>query len=178
MDVSVRDAVPEDAVGIAAVHTRTWQHAYAHIFPAEQLASIREDRRAEGWSRLLLERPEATHTLVAAGPQGVVGFAFLGTARDESEPLGELYAIYVLPEASGRGIGRALMAETVSRLRGDGYEEAILWVLEDNSRTRHFYEAAGWHADGGIKDESMLDTAVRELRYRIALGPSRLGASR
>ena len=173
MDVSVRDATPEDAPGIAAVHTRTWQHAYAHIFPAEQLASIREGRRAEGWTRHLRESPAASHTFVADGPDGVVGFASVGPAREESEPVGELYSIYVLPEASGRGVGRALMAEILSRLRGEDFDEAILWVLEDNPRTHRFYEANGWRADGAVKDETMLGTPVRELRYRISLRPSR-----
>lgn len=173
MDVSVRDATPEDAAGIAAVHARTWQHAYAHIFPAEQLASISEDRRAEWWTRHLREMPAASHTLVAAGPHDVVGFASLGPALDRSEPVGELYSIYVLPDASGHGVGRALMAETLSRLRGEGFDEAILWVLEDNPRTHGFYEANGWRADGGVKDETMLETPVRELRYRISLRPSR-----
>jgi ribosomal protein S18 acetylase RimI-like enzyme len=169
----VRDAVPEDAAGIAAVHTRTWQHAYAHIFPADQLASISEERRAEGWARWLTEGAAPSHILVVDGPGGVVGFAALGPARNEPESAGELFAIYVLPEEAGRGIGRALMAETVSRLAADGFENAILWVLEDNPRTRRFYEAAGWRADGGVKDETRLDTAVRELRYRIGLDASR-----
>ena len=153
------------------MHTRTWQQAYAHIFPAEQLAAIREDQRAEGWRGHITE--PSTHTLVADEPEGVAGFVSVGPALDEPEPLGELFAIYVLPEASGRGIGQALMAEALSRLRGDGYDEAILWVFEDNPRTRRFYESAGWQADGGVKDDTMLETAVRELRYRIRLRASR-----
>jgi ribosomal protein S18 acetylase RimI-like enzyme len=173
MDVSVRDAVPEDAFGIAAVQNRTWQHAYAHVFPAEQLASLRDDRRGEWWQRLLAEKPVGTHTVVVDGDDGVLGFASFGQALADPSPVGELYSIYVLPEASGRGIGRALMAEAVRRLREGGFAEAILWVLEDNSRTRRFYEAAGWRADGGVKDETLLDTAVREIRYRIALPASR-----
>ena len=111
------------------------------------------------------------HTLVAEVEGGMMGFANLGAARDEPEAeTGELFAIYVLPEASGGGVGRALMAETLARLRAEGFAEAILWVLEDNPRTRRFYELAGWRLDGGVKDEEWLGTVVRELRYRIALG--------
>ena len=71
----------------------------------------------------------------------------------------------------GRGIGHALMAETLSRLRADGFSEAILWVLEDNPRTHRFYELAGWRADGASKDEEWLDRTVREIRYRISFDP-------
>jgi GNAT superfamily N-acetyltransferase len=100
----------------------------------------------------------------------VVGFAHLGPARDEPlEDLGELYAIYVLPDAWGGGVGQALMAETLARLQAEGFDRAILWVLEDNPRTRRFYELAGWHADGGAKDETWLGTTIREVRYRIDL---------
>jgi ribosomal protein S18 acetylase RimI-like enzyme len=105
----------------------------------------------------------------------VVGFAHLGATLDEAgdrDQVGELYAIYVLPESSGRGVGQALMAETLRRLGEDGFAEAVLWVLEDNPRTRRFYESSGWHADGSVKDEEWLGTLVREVRYRISLEPA------
>jgi RimJ/RimL family protein N-acetyltransferase len=54
--------------------------------------------------------------------------------------------------------------------RAGGFEEAILWVLEENPRSRTFYELAGWSADGTVKDEEWLGTVVREVRYRIRLG--------
>ena len=50
---------------------------------------------------------------------------------------------------------------------------AIMWVLEDNPRTRLVYERAGWRLDGGVKEEEILATRVREVRYRIALDASR-----
>jgi GNAT superfamily N-acetyltransferase len=100
-----------------------------------------------------------------------LGFASLGRAT-EDESIGELYAIYVLPDAWGVGAGRALMAETRVRLGGSGFEQAILWVFEDNPRARVFYELAGWHVDGGVKDEEWLGTLAREIRYRIDLGGS------
>ena len=109
------------------------------------------------------------HTLVAESRGEVVGFANLGAGRGEPDGVGELFAIYVLQQAAGRGIGQALMAETIARLRTEGFSEAILWVLEDNPRTRRFYELCGWRADGGVKDEEWLGTKVREVRYRIPL---------
>jgi len=98
----------------------------------------------------------------------VVGFSSYGSAREEAG-IGELFTIYVLPETWGLGTGRALMRETRVRIRQHGFTEAVLWVLEDNPRTRRFYELAGWHADGGVMDGEWLGTVVRELRYRIDL---------
>jgi ribosomal protein S18 acetylase RimI-like enzyme len=169
--VRVRDATVDDAADVTRVRTRTWQSAYAHVFPADQLRSLAPDTGLEWWREAIASPAAQMHTLVAEADREVAGFAQLGRARDE-EGTGELYAIYVLPEYSGVGVGRALMAETLARLRAEGFAEAILWVIEDNPRTRRFYELAGWQLDGGVKDEEWLGTLVRELRYRIALGPS------
>ena len=171
MGSAVRDATPQDALGIARVQNRTWQAAYAHVLPPDGLASLDDDARAHWW-REWLDRPErVAHILVVDGADGVVGFASSGPGAAKPT-LGELYAIYVLPEASGSGIGQALMRETLARLRADGFREAILWVLEDNPRTRRFYEAGGWYADGGAREQTLLETSLRVVRYRIALEPS------
>src|SRR5712691_9325747 len=99
---------------------------------------------AEQPGRGVIESPAPNaHTLVADQGREVVGFASLGRVLDEeSEPehVGELYTIYVLPDAWGRGVGQALVTEVLRRLRGEGFGEAILWVIEDNTRTRRFSE--------------------------------------
>jgi GNAT superfamily N-acetyltransferase len=166
----VRDARREDAAAIARAHTRSWQVAYAHAFPAEALAGISVERRTEWWAEWLpASRPRAA-ILVAEVEGEVRGFASVGAAREEQDQeLGELYAIYVDPDHWGAGLGRALIAEAEARLRSAGFAEAILWVLEDNPRTRRFYEAAGWTHDGGSKRDTHLGTEVSEVRYRKRL---------
>jgi GNAT superfamily N-acetyltransferase len=154
------------------VRARSWQVAYAHAFPAEELERQR-DAAGEwvGWWETRIAAPAPHEQAIVAERAGeVLGFAHLGSAREEPvEDVGELYAIYVLPDAWSGGVGRALMDEVLARLRDERFPEAILWVLEDNPRTRRFYELAGWHADGGVKDEEWLGTAIREVRYRIDL---------
>jgi hypothetical protein len=61
------------------------------------------------------------------------------------------------------------MHETLTALRGRGYLEAILWVLDDNPRARRFYEREGWALDGERKVEPHLGVDVAEVRYRISL---------
>jgi ribosomal protein S18 acetylase RimI-like enzyme len=168
----VRSATVADASAISCVRTRTWQFAYAHIFPPERLDAAPDGQATEWVERSIRDPWPHMHTLVAERARRVVGFAGLGESREE-EGAGELYAIYVLPEESGAGIGQALMQETLRRMRGEGFDEAVLWVLENNPRTRRFYELAGWQPDGGTKDEELLDTMVREVRYRIGLAPVR-----
>jgi ribosomal protein S18 acetylase RimI-like enzyme len=164
----IRDARPEDAEAIATVHVRTWQGAYAHVFRPDALAALSVEARARNWQRTLGAPRPRQHVLVAEDDSGVRGFT-LGGVAEEDDKLGELYAIYVLPEAWGAGHGRALMAEALERLRREGFREAILWVLEDNPRTRRFYELGGWRLDSEPHEQTFLETPVSVVRYRIAL---------
>lgn len=162
----VRPAAVADAAAIAAVHTRTWQAAYEHVFGAERLAAIDVSRRVAGWER---ELARGETVLVVEEGGRVVAFVSIGASR-ELAGVGELYAIYALPEAWGTGAGAELMRAAIEAMRAQGYGEAVLWVLEDNPRARRFYEREGWAADGSRKEDEFLGTRVAEVRYRIRLG--------
>lgn len=158
---------------IARIRTLTWRSAYAHIFTHERLSSISEDETAEQWRQILAGARPPSRTLVAEVGGAIVGFASVGPSRSESQAReAELYAIYVLPEAQSHGVGRALMSEALDRLFADGFADAVLWVLEDNPRTRRFYELSSWRPDGSVKEEELLGTLVREVRYRITFEPT------
>lgn len=164
--MEVRRATPKDAAGIARVQERGWQAAYRHVFPAEEL-----DRggfiQAERWSERLVRPPEGWSTFVADHDDEVVGFTSVGPSRDESG-IGELYAIYVDPEAWSTGAGRALIERAETELARE-YEHAVLWVLEDNPRAHAFYEKAGWEPDGARKVEPRFGVSAAEVRYRKEL---------
>jgi GNAT superfamily N-acetyltransferase len=163
--VEIRRARPDDAAAVAEVHTRTWQAAYEHVFGAERLARIDEARRLSSWQRTLAGGDAPVWVAVDDGR--VVGFAMIGDSR-EDEREGELYAIYVVPEAWGTEAGRALMGVASDALR-KRYATAILWVLDDNPRARRFYEREGWAPDGAEKTDEFLGLRVREVRYRVTL---------
>jgi ribosomal protein S18 acetylase RimI-like enzyme len=165
----IRDARPEDAGAIAGVRRRGWQAGYAHVFPAEALAGMPVDGDREFWAgRLERNLPRAAVVVCELGGT-VAGFASVGPARGDAA--GELYAIYVDPENWGAGLGQALIAAAEARLAEAGFAEAILWVLDDNPRARRFYEAAGWEADGGTKQDTFFGVEVTEVRYRKRLHP-------
>jgi GNAT superfamily N-acetyltransferase len=158
----VRRAEPADARRVAEVHTRTWQTAYRHVFPPEVLDSLDVEERVRGW----LERIEADMAVwVAETGDGIAGFLAAGPSRTE-DGLGELYAIYVLPEAWGSGAGAALMSAFKDWLADEGYTTAMLWVLADNPRARRFYEREGWRVDGERVD-TIRGIDVPEALYRL-----------
>jgi GNAT superfamily N-acetyltransferase len=172
--MEVRPATVDDAQAIETVRIRGWQHAYRHVFPPERLDAMAIDWTR--WAARIADPPEKWTILVAGDP--VVGFAATGPTRDDdgSEPVGELYGIYVDPDAWGTGAGRALIAAAEDALARD-FGEATLWVLDDNPRARRFYELAGWAWDGTTKSDTFLDVEVVEVRYRrvLALGFGRAG---
>ena len=166
--MNVRKATAEDAAGIARVQERSWQAAYRHVFPAEEL-----DRggfiHADRWTDRLVQPPAGWSTYVVELDGEVVGFTSVGPSRDE-RGIGELYAIYVDPEQWSTGAGRALIEQAEATLQTE-YGEVTLWVLEDNPRARQFYERAGWSVDGGRKAEARWGVRAPEVRYRKRFTP-------
>ena len=157
----MRRARIEDAEAIARVHLRTWQSAYRHVFPPDQLDALPLEPRIAGWQRGL--QYDDAICFVAGDP--ILGFVFAERSADEPE-LGEVDAIYVDPSAWGTGVGRSLLASAEEDLCARGFDEAVLWVLEDNPRARRCYEAAGWTLDGGRKTWPQMGVDAPVVRYR------------
>lgn len=82
---------------------------------------------------------------VAENEEGkIVGFSSGGKERTGkySDYTGELYAIYILKEYQGNGLGKLLVTPIIEVLQQKKIYTMIVLVLEDNS-SRLFYEALG-----------------------------------
>ena len=137
-----------DVPDLARVHVRGWEVAYGHALQGDQwFGAPAIARRIEHWTRWLTPgTPEADEGGFRVGRDGdgtVVGLAASWPPRD-AEPVREreLSTLYVEAAWHGTGLARAL----VESLLGDA--PASLWVAEDNSRARRFYEKLGFRADG------------------------------
>lgn len=164
--VLVRPAVPADAPAVAEVHVAGWQVGYRGLVDDAHLDALSVADRTGTWSQRLAEGAE----VLVADDGRVRGFATVGPARDDdaAPTAGEVYALYVHPDAWGRGIGGALLSAALDRLAADGHEGCVLWALEANARARGFYEHRGWVADGSVKVEDHRGLLLREVRYRHA----------
>lgn len=173
--VHLRRARRSDARAVAEVHVRTWQHAYRDLLPANFLAGLTVDARERYWQAELDVMPEDRLPWLADAQGQVVGFASVGPSRDVDAPgtIGEVYALYVLPDCWDRGFGRDLLRHAERDLSAHGYDEATLWVLASNQRARRFYERAGWTLDGE-RTERIGGFETEEVRYRRVLEASRV----
>ena len=99
------------------------------------------------WSAALTTRRAGNYIYVVEGEAGeVIGFVAAGPEREErTGKVGEIFAIYLLEEHHGKGLGKQLFLEAAKRLKREGYQSMMLWVLADNP-TRGFYEAMGGSA--------------------------------
>ena len=169
MGMVIRDATVDDALAVADAHIRSWQAAYRGLLPPEFLDELGDhlEARTRWWSRLLTSDPD--DVLVAEEDGIVVGFARVAKCRDADHGLlhkvGEVQAIYLVESAWDKGLGRELMAAAEARLAARRLTSMCVWVLGANRRARRFYEAAGWHADGVEKTETIPEATLHEVRY-------------
>jgi GNAT superfamily N-acetyltransferase len=139
-----------------------------HFLPPDGLAGL--DTPAERWEQDIAA--EDAVALVAERDGEVVGFAVVRPTCDadgDPERTGELDTFYALPSVWGQGVGRTLMAQALDTLREEGFEEATLWTAEENHRSRHVYETAGWRLDGARRPKTFIGVQFDELRYRIGI---------
>ena len=147
---------------VGALHYRSRVAAYQGFLSSEALNFGSPEALGEWWTeRFRWERD--THDLtVATDGEAVIGFTYIGPSEDPG--VAELYAIHVDPAHIGAGVGRQLMINALESLATRG-DKAVLWVLEDNERARHFYEKGGWTADGITRDAPMGGEKTHQLRY-------------
>jgi ribosomal protein S18 acetylase RimI-like enzyme len=149
-NVIVRDAKLEDAETAATIHVKTWQVAYRGQIPDDYLDSLDVVSRTNRWKEKLSNPKPRTKNLIAEVNGKVVGFCDLGKSRDDdaTDDVGEVYAIYVDVDFMGKGVGTKIINKALLFLKEFGFKSATLWVLESNTRGRHFYEQNGWTMDG------------------------------
>jgi GNAT superfamily N-acetyltransferase len=141
----IRALTAADVDAVAAVHVRGTRAANAGIMPAAHLASL--DPAVFAARRRADLGGSGRQTVVAIRDDRIVGFAGFGADR-EDPGLGELYAIYVDPDAWGTDAGWRLFEAARHGLTGLGFAVMRLWVLAANRRARSFYERAGMTTDG------------------------------
>ena len=82
------------------------------------------------------------------GPElyGTVGLEREGRAKVRHRA--KVVGMYVVPEATGRGIGLQLLQALLERARAEGLESLVLTVTDGNEAARRLYERCGFRSFG------------------------------
>ena len=95
----------------------------------------------------------------------VVGFVGYGHHGPEDPDTGEVYALYVLPEYQGMGVGRQLLDAALDKL--SAFPHLCLWAVKGNERAIRFYEKNGFRLNGEEKFVSSISAGgVKMIKER------------
>ena len=162
--MQINDATAEDGPAIAALHKESSSTAYRDIVPSEAPRPTLTTLESE-WGDTIADA--LVSVLIARGDDGIAGVVVVRASPD-SDGSGELRRLYVEPGSWRHGIGGLLHDAAVQRPRERAFSRLSLWVLEENSRARHFYEARGWRLlEGQLLEWPTL--RITEVRYELEL---------
>ena len=145
----------DDVVSIAEFQTATWNEAYRELVPADYLARMTVEARAERWDTRI--RRVDRHVFLAEENGRLDGVISFGERSDDRPgPSLELMSLYVGADARGSGMGTELLRFAL------GDRSAVLWVFADNIRAIGFYRRHGFELDGNELPDN--DTGLRIVR--------------
>ena len=161
MPYTIRLMTEGDFPSRAAVHCQAWEETYRGLIPDAVLDGMMPEAIAAAVRALPMD------TLVAEGPEGIVGFAcFCPEARAFTgrRNTSEIAALYLLRSVQGQGLGRRLMAAVLTALP---HREVVLHVLEGNVRAIRFYEHMGFSPTGRTVRQEVAGGAMVELEMLL-----------
>lgn len=169
-DINIRLAKAADAYKIAEIHVISWQKIYRGHIPAVVLDSLSISKREQQWRALI---DNATSILLIEKNNKILGFASFCPSRDiDTNPTtcGEISAIYLNPTVWHQGLGKKLCNRALTELEKMGFNQVILWVLQENKLARKFYESIGFTNTKHTKKERYdKDVILNEVRYQKEL---------
>ena len=171
MKITIRKALPEDAYNYAMCHISCWQTAYKGIVSDEFLSDMRtkKEQQVEGYRKVLSEPGDCEYYCVLLEEE-MIGFYIINQSRDESQSfIGEIWAVYLVEEFRGKGLGKEILAFAVDELKRVSPKEIFLWVLEDNNRARRFYEKNNFVCDGTKRETTMWGGPLTLVKYVLGV---------
>lgn len=178
-DVSVRPALPDDAVRIGAIHATTMRLAVeaglrgspnpAGFDPAGFDAAAFAAR----WEVAIVTPPSPLHhVLTALDRATVVGFAAIAPVEDDvgaGLPEAEILALEVDPAHGRAGHGSRLLAACVDVLRRQSAGRVLTWAVQGDDARARFLSAAGFAPLGLRRTWLVGDGTVSQIAWHAAL---------
>lgn len=158
----IRPATLHDVEQMAVVHVQSWTDAYTGLLPEATIASMTIDVRRRMWTQRLSRSTDGVWVAELGGE--LVGLASIGPAEQPPQ-WGQLFNIYLVGSAWGRGLGSGLWDAAMAGFDDMGLTQRQLYVLDTNERARRFYEHKGWFHEGTVIMDDNFGAPIREVRY-------------
>jgi phosphinothricin acetyltransferase len=158
----IRDATEQDLPTIKAIYDREVETGIATFDTTPP--------PTEYWSAKLTSTEPGDHLIVAELDGTAVGYAYSARYRPRlAYARTKETSVYLAPDAAGRGLGRALYDDLLTRLRSDGMHVALGVIALPNEASEALHRAFGFERVGvlpevGNKFDRWIDTAFWALR--------------
>lgn len=138
-----RPATSADAEAVARLHADSWRRAYRGIYSDEFLDGDLVGERLGVW-RKRLEGPKPNQFVCLAETNGELAGFVCGFADDDQTWGSLVDNLHVQIDFRRTGIARELMRLAAEWFAANANASGVyLWVLEDNTGARRFYERIG-----------------------------------
>ena len=146
----LRPASLDDLDALVELSRRTFTDSFGHLYAAQDLAAFLDENRAPDTLAAGIADPAVSITLAEDG-EALLGYStvYFGEGFDErpdpqpSAPC-VLSQLYCLPQATGRGIGAAMIERALAEARARRCDAMQLSVWSENFGAQRFYARYGF----------------------------------
>lgn len=139
--IEILDATEFHLPIIRSIAYRTWPETFESILTPDQIMYMLEQMYSI--DSLKEQTQNKGHQFIVVK----MGLDYYGFSSIElnyaARPQTKIHKIYILPEAQGKGIGKALFVEITKRALQAGNQKLLLNVNRNNKAT-HFYQSLGF----------------------------------
>ncbi len=151
VSADIRRADILEAPALSALGAATFIETFGELYRPEDLQSFLKSAHAPSYYEEFMARPETATWLVEDDDGVILGYATAGPCAlpvaDMPARAGELKRIYVLKEAQGLGLGKALLETVLSWLEAR-FEPLYLGVFSENPKAQDLYRRYGFEKVG------------------------------
>ncbi|HEY2660603.1 MAG TPA: GNAT family N-acetyltransferase [Caulobacteraceae bacterium] len=126
--ITLRPATPADARRLTELGRETFAATFGHLYPPEDLAAFQAESHTPERYAEWAENPDFGLWIAERDSQAI-GYALVGPCHlphpEVTPECGELWRIYVRPEAQGSGLGARMMQTALDWLNKPG---RALWI--------------------------------------------------
>ena len=138
---------------LANIMISAWRSAFRGILPDETIRQYTQFEPCTAMFSQLLSSGVGTMYLAELGTQPMGLLYWL----PESETDVRIEALLTIPEAWGKGVGAALMAQALADVQTAGYQTVHVWPFAENYRAQRFYQKHSFTSSGSSRQSDALE---------------------
>jgi ribosomal protein S18 acetylase RimI-like enzyme len=142
ISLKIKKANEEDIKAVAKVYIDGWRTTYRGLVSDDYLDGLSYEEAEQRWFHFLNNENESFIYIAINDTGKIIGFA-AGKSIEDEHFKGELYALYLLEECRGLGVGRQLISAIAKHFKEKNITSMMVWVMEQNKSGLGFYERMG-----------------------------------